>query len=69
MWCPKCEAEKTRAVKTVNHGHYMLRIRFCEQCEYLYKTVEGCLVENAQKSQNSDHFIRMAEIAEDDADE
>lgn len=61
MWCPKCGEEKTRTVKTINCGHYMLRLRFCENCEIIYKTVEGMLLRKEQKKIAETDWLAVAE--------
>lgn len=61
MWCPKCGHEKTRTIKTMNCGHYMVRIRFCEQCEWIFKTVEGIMIRKEQKDTAAGSWVSVAE--------
>jgi len=48
MLCIKCGAAKTRTVKTIDKDMHIKRIRFCPDCEALYKTIEGVYVEEDQ---------------------
>jgi len=63
MLCPKCDAQKTKTLKTEQIGGKTKRVRFCMKCSFSFVSEEKPVLITFTEEEKEEYEEYLAEIA------